>query len=318
MREKRSIYSNWNAEWPDGKDFAFTIFDDSDYASVQNVSRIYSLLNDFGFRITKSVWPMKGLKKPVCGGQTLQDTEYLNWIKILIKSGFEIGYHLGTYHSSTREETRLALDEFQKRIGYYPASGANHTGCSESIYWGNHRLSGINAVVYNILTRFRRYNKYSGHIESDALFWGDLCKKNIKYFRNFVFSDINTLKMCPFMPYHDPLRPYVNYWFASSEGPAVNSFNRCISEENQDRLEEEGGACIMYSHLAAGFYENQEINPRFRFLMERLSKKNGWFVPVAKLLDYLLEKNGHHEITGKQRQTLERKWLRNKIWIGTS
>ena len=39
----------------------------------------------------------------------------------------------------------------------------------------------------------------------------------IEQVRNFVFSDINTLKSCPYMPYQDPTKPYVNYWFASSE-----------------------------------------------------------------------------------------------------
>ncbi len=50
------------------------------------------------------------------------------------------------------------------------------------------------------------------------------------------FGDINTLKVCPFMPYHDPDRPYVNYWFAASEGPTIDRFNSMVSEENQDRL----------------------------------------------------------------------------------
>lgn len=41
--------------------------------------------------------------------------------------------------------------------------------------------------------------------------------------------------------------------------------------------------------------------------MRRLSEKNGWFVPVCALLDYLRGKN-----------TLERKWLWHKIRIGTT
>jgi hypothetical protein len=61
-------------------------------------------------------------------------------------------------------------------------------------------------------------------------------------------------RACPFMPYDDPLRPCVNYWFASSEGANVHSFARPISEANQDRLEDEGGACIMYTQISCGFY----------------------------------------------------------------
>ena len=59
--------------------------------------------------------------------------------------------------------------------------------------------------LYNLLTRFRNRGKYRGHVEGDPYFWGDLCRQKIKYYRNFTFRDINTLKACPFMPYHDPL-----------------------------------------------------------------------------------------------------------------
>ena len=57
------------------------------------------------------------------------------------------------------------------------------------------------------------------------------------------------------MPYHDPRRPLVNSWFASSNGANPEVFLHCLSEKNQDRLEEEGGACVMYTHFANGFLE---------------------------------------------------------------
>ena len=50
--------------------------------------------------------------------------------------------------------------------------------------------------------------------------------------------------------------------------------------------------------------------------MTRLAKKNGWFVPVATLLDHLLAVNGHREITALQRRRLERKWLWEKLFVG--
>jgi hypothetical protein len=138
----------------------------------------------------------------------------------------------------------------------------------------------------------------------------------VTYVRNFVFGDIDTLHACPFMPYHDPSRPYVNYWFASSEGPCVESFVRTLSEANQDRLEASRGACIMYTHLGKGFYEDGRLHPRFRALMERLGRKNGWFVPVSTLLDFLLQIKGRHEITHRERAQLERRWLWHKIRVG--
>ncbi len=119
------------------------------------------------------------------------------------------------------------------------------------------------------------------------------------------------------MPYHDPLRPFVNGWFASSEGPSVESFNKTLSETNQERLEAEGGACIMYTHFGNRFYENGRINPRFANLMQRLSERPGWFVPVSTLLDYLEAHRGYrHVITAAERRVLERRWLMHKIRSG--
>ena len=178
--------------------------------------------------------------------------------------------------------------------------------------------TGYNEILYNLIHRNKRKGIFRGHIEGDQYFWGDICKRRIKYVRNFVFSNTNTLKNCPYMPYHDSKKPYVNYWFASSEGPNVEVFNRCLSEKNQDLLEEEGGACIMYTHLANGFFNGREIDPRFKFLMDRLSKKNGWYVPVSTLLDFLLEKNENHIITNSERRRIERKWLLHKLRIGTT
>ncbi|MBA7642532.1 hypothetical protein ES703_50227 [subsurface metagenome] len=309
---------NDRKSWPQGKDFAFTIFDDTDYATIENVPVVYSLLNDLGFKTTKSVWPISGTGKPLGKGATCENDKYLKWILELKGKGFEIGYHMATFHTSRREETIAAIDKFASLIGNYPNTMSNHSVCEENIYWGSRRLSGINAYFYNLLTRYRSYKKYRGHIVGDELFWGDICKDRIKYVRNFVFPEANTLKACPFMPYHDPRRPFVNYWFASSEGPEIVAFNKTVSEKNQDLLEAEGGACIMYAHLACGFYKDEKIDPRFRSLMERLSRKNGWFVPVGTLIDYLLETNGAHVITDAERGKLERKWLRHKIRIGPS
>jgi len=68
------------------------------------------------------------------------------------------------------------------------------------------------------------------------------------------------------MPYHDPERPYVNYWFASSEGEDVEAFNKCIAEQAQDRLEQEGGACIMYTLFAKDFIKKVKLVLDLNFL----------------------------------------------------
>jgi len=300
-------------QWPDGKRFAFTIFDDPDLQTLDNVRTLYSFVSDLGLRTTKAVWPLRGTGTPKCGGATCEDEQYLKWVLGLKEQGFEIALHNATYHTSTRKETMRGLEVFSRLFGHYPYSMANHTGCDEGIYWGNSRLSGIQKTLYNLLHLKNPHVVYQGHLEASPLYWGDLCRQRIKYVRNFTYGDINTLKVCPIMPYHDPARPYVNYWFAASEGPTVESFNSMVSEENQDRLISEGGACIMYTHLACGFLENGTINKRFKGLMQRISKSNGWFVPLRTMLDHLLSARGHHAITKDERNGLERKWLVHKI-----
>ncbi len=302
--------------WPEGKRFAFTVFDDTDHTTLQNGSRIYQFLNDLGMISTKSVWSIKGEHVPRVGGTTCTDADYLKWVWRLKEQGFEIALHNVTYHTSKRKQTINGLEQFKEYFGEYPKVHANHVGCDDSIYWGDARVSGMNRVFYNFLTRFDKRGRFSGSVESSDLFWGDKCRDHIKYVRNFVYSDINTLKTCPYMPYFDKERPFVNYWFASSEGADCDAFCRTISERNQDRLEEEGGGCIMYSHFGtAGFYEDGKLNSAFMRLMERLSRKDGWFVPVSTMLDHILKDRGHHVITAKERSRLERKWLMHKVFV---
>jgi len=301
--------------WPDGKDFAFTIFDDPDLNTVENVAAIYPFVGGLGLRTTKAVWPIRGNGTPKVGGTTCEDEQYLKLILSLQKEGFEIALHNVTHHTSRREQTSNGIERFCRLFGHYPYSMANHTGCLESIYWGRARLSGAKQALYDLLHMKLNGDReqFQGHLETSPLFWGDLCREKIKYVRNFVFGDINTLKACPAMPYHDPARPYVNYWFAASEGPNVDSFNAMMNEDNQDRLRREGGACIMYTHFASGFLENGNINKRFKGLMSRISRMNGWFVPVHTLLDFILETRGNHRISHVERNDLEQRWFWHKV-----
>jgi hypothetical protein len=304
--------------WPDGKRFAFTVFDDTDSATLENVRNVYALLGDLGFRTTKSCWVVHG--DPKLGkfpGDTCDRPEYLQWLLELQAKGFEIGWHGPTWHGLPRAETIAALDRFAQLFGHNPITAANHTGSPVGLYWAESRLSGILSGLYRMITLGRNEGLYRGHIPGDDSFWGDICKERITYYRNFVFQDINTLKACPFMPYYDPDRPLVNYWFASSNGRDVQTFNRCLAEKNQDRLEEEGGLCIMYAHFAYGFADGGCVNPTFQSLMRRLAAKGGWYVPVNVVLDLLRDAHGRHVITSAERGHLERKWFCEKIRVGT-
>ena len=305
--------------------FAFTILDDTDCSTLQNAPCVYDFLYDIGLRTTKSVWIFDGQVRPDnlgVVGTTCQDRVYLEWVKSLQQKGFEIASHSTSFTRSTRSQIIQGLDCFQEYFGAFPKVLAQHndTVDNESIYWGVKRLSGLARFVYILLNALKgqKRNIYHGEIESSKYFWGDICQDRIKYVRNFVYPEINTLRACPYMPYHDTDRPYVNYWFASTEAPDLSSFVKVMSEENQIKLMNQGGACIIYTHLGKGFVHTGKVEPAFRRVMESIAAKDGWFVPVGELLDYLLQKKTSHQIRSQQRRMLEWKWLLQKLAIGTS
>jgi hypothetical protein len=304
--------------WPEGKTFAFSIFDDTDEAQVTTVKPIYDFLHDLGFRTTKSVWPCRAVNGPgpAQDGADCEDPEYLKWILELQSQGFEIGYHLAASRTSLRKTTVRGIERFRELFGDAPITCASHSYNREGMYQGEDRISGVKRLAFSLYSRALERPPFQGHREGDPHFWGDYCYNYVKYYRNFVFGDMNTYKICPQMPYHDPRRPYVRYWFASSEGKVGKSFMETISEANQDRLEAEGGACIMYTHFAYGFRDDGRLEPRFESLMRRLAGKNGWFVPVRTLLDHLLAVQGGKVLTDAERERLEWRWLSHKMRVG--
>ena len=66
-------------KWPNNHKFAFTIFDDTDFATLKNIKPIYSFLNDIGLKTTKSVWTLESkVKNPYITGSTCEEKDYLN------------------------------------------------------------------------------------------------------------------------------------------------------------------------------------------------------------------------------------------------
>jgi hypothetical protein len=300
------------SRFPDNKRFAFTVCDDTDFSTVENVLPVYRLLADLGFRTTKLVWSLGSVTRAPIGGDSLQNTDYLDFVRWLDSEGFEIGLHNARSHNSTREVTKNGFEEFWALLGKYPRVHCNHSNNAENIYWGGHRFSLPSVkFAHNLATGFSRG---TGHVSDSVYFWGDICKERVSYVRNFVFNEINLDRINPTMPYHDPLRPYVNYWFSSSEGANVESFCKMLCESNQDRLAAEGGVCIMYTHFACGFWKNGVLNPEFVRLMTRLARMDGWLVPVSTLLDHLRNhRNGNHVIPQAELAHMERRWFLWKL-----
>ena len=299
--------------WPGRKRFAFTIFDDTDLETVENGPGVYAFLTGLGMRVTKSVWVLPPTGEARYDGSCCADPAYREWALGLQRSGHEIALHNVASSTSTREATLAGLDRFREIFGHDPRTLANHVGNLEAIYHGEDRVTGSRRALYNVLTRGRRRRLFEGHVPGSPLFWGDLCAERVSYVRNFVFRDIDTLAACPPMPYRDRSKPYVDAWFAASEGANPASFAQTIAEPAQDRLEADGGLCIMYTHLGAGFWRDGALDPDFERLMTRLAARDGWFAPVAEILDHLRQSYGVTDLDAGQRRELEWRWLRDKM-----
>ncbi len=305
-------------QFPDNRAFAFSIFDDTDGSTTENIRPVYRLLSEVGMRTTKSVWPLACVAGAPFAGSTLQDPDYLHFVRNLRDDGFEIALHNVRNSDATRDCVLRGLAVFEASIGALPRIHANHAFNRDNLYWGPDRLSSPwTRQLYRLATMGNYDGLYRGHLEDSPYFWGDLCQQYITYVRNFVFGDINLNAIGAAAPYQDPSKPFVPYWFSSSEGGKLAPFCDLLSERNQDRLERENGICIVYTHFAEGFVEHGCLNARFEYLIRRLSQKNGWFVPVCTLLDYLRNRNSA-DLDDESRKALERRWLLHKLRVGPS
>ncbi len=241
------------------------------------------------------------------------DENYLSFITDLKNRGFEIALHNVGSGKFTRKEIIDGFNIFNRELGFYPKLHINHASNPDNIYWGYERYkSPLKNAMELIYGGKRKY--YGTDIESDY-FWGDICKEKITYIRNYTFNDINTLKVDPRMPYIDKDKEkYSNFWFSSSDGHTVNEFNALLAKDNIDRLESEGGACIVYTHFASQFVDSAgRLDREFARNMEYLSGKNGWFVPASTLLDYLLKQRENKYVTRNYLRRLDFRWVLDRV-----
>src|SRR5690349_11512131 len=115
--------------FPGGARFAFTVMDDTDVATVENVRPIYRLLESLGMRTTKTVWalPCPQENSDFVGSETLDDPDYREFVVDLQRRGFEIAFHNATMESSYRDQTVAALQRFRETFGGPPRVHANHS-----------------------------------------------------------------------------------------------------------------------------------------------------------------------------------------------
>jgi hypothetical protein len=312
------------ARFPDGKRFAFTVFDDTDAGTLANLRPVYGLLAELGLRTTKSVWSLPCDPAQPQAGQTLADPDYRAWLYELQAQGFEIGWHGTSNFSQQRDGVEHGLAAFADALGGPPRTYANHMGNRENVYWGSPRLSpGLPRLVYDLVTRGKRRCQFTGHVPGDQRYWGDICRRLGCYVRNFVFDEINLDKVNPTLPYFDPDKPDVAQWFSSCEGGDCRAFCAMLSPSSLQRLEDEGGVCIMYTHFAKGFMQDGALDGEFRSCLADVAARPGWFVPVSTLLDYLLARRaivqpGHSgRIPPAELRRMEWRWLSEKLLKGT-
>ncbi len=297
--------------WPEGKQFAFTIIDDTDNAIVANIKPVYDLLIELNMLTTKTVWVYPS--RDHFAGQSLQDADYLQFIKSIHGKGFEIALHNVGSGNFNRDEIIYGFELFKVAVGIYPYIQINHSSNRDNIYWGYNRHVFPLRNLMKLLYKDKR--KYFGTEPESEYFWGDLCKKHIKFIRNHCFNGINTLRYDSQMPYVNSSKQYSNYWFSSTDGHTVEEFTHLISNANVDMLERQKGACIVYTHFASGFVNSSgKLNENFEKQMRYLSSKNGWFVPAGELLEFLLEqKNTSSSVSKMYLMKLDSYWLKDRV-----
>lgn len=312
--------------YPANKTFAFTIIDDTDGATLENIKPIYDYLSAIKLKTTKTIWiyePDEVVTDERHKGDTVEHKDYLAYLKQLQQDGFEIALHNVSSQSNKRAKIIDGIEKFSQLFDHYPDINVSHEKNKENLYFDDYLDEGLKLkpfhskfflAAYNRLTRVRqrakkqspRAKQFFGEQQDSDYFWGDICREKIRYVRSYAFfQDINTLKVNPNIPYHDPSRPYVNRWFDSSNGQDCATFNQMLSEQNIEKLKKEGGCCILYTHFGKGFVNHAngsyELNGATKLQLKAIASDDaGWFAPVSTLLDRFQKiKNVHLFKSGK-------------------
>ncbi len=301
------------SEYPGGRRFAFSILDDTDDSTLENARPVYDCLERLGFRTTKTVWTHDCPRgsRIFYAADTLERPDYLRWVHELVGAGFELASHGATMESSTREETLRSLEFFESEFGSTPRLYANHGFNRENLYWGAKRF-GTPALRW-VLERFRSGAGFDGDEEASPYFWGDLCRDRVRYVRNFTFSGLDMLKQNGEMPYRLDSTPWVDLWFSTTDAPDADTFVRRITRERLERLERDGGVCIVSTHLGKGYAPDGQVREDFESIMTWLSERPGWFVPVSEILDHLVGRGAGDRLGRRRRAALEARYLVDQV-----
>lgn len=278
--------------YPFGKRFAIALVDDTDHARVEESQVAYQVLRDHGVRSTRTVWPLRC--DPSAPGaelysstHTLEDPDLRTHCTELAADGFEIAMHTASGASNSRNRTLAAYELFEQTFGHPPVTNVMHSRNLENMYWGSDLVP---RRPWQTLIRLAGSTRFHGHDPGSEYFWGDICQEKTRYVRHLDSLGTNSLGLEPATPFHDPNMPFVNWWFNSTYGAGTRFFE-IITPESIQHLRRERGASIVHCylrHYARRSEAGIEPHPRFIQAMEFLSSQpDGWYVPVAELLDRL-------------------------------
>jgi hypothetical protein len=279
--------------FPNGKQFAFSIFDDTDVSTFEYIRPIYDLLEQLGYRTTKSVWPLPyDGDSDYRGSDTLTDPEYANYVSQLQERGFEIAFHGARMETSERAEILAAFEKYEQILGRHPRSYAAHGHNRDNLYWGSDRFRfRLWRWLYSAI-RGRRERAGEGHRPESPFYWGDLAERHLSYVRSFTYDDLNVWNVTATIPYTVAGTPGVRAFFPSSFADNVEEFIELLSPARQEQLERERGLAIVGTHFGKGFLRDGRVHPGVVEVLTRLSQRQGWFQPVTTLLDYLADAQG--------------------------
>jgi hypothetical protein len=299
--------------FPDGKKFAISIFDDTDVATLDYIRPIYELLDQLGFRTTKSVWPLayQGSSEYE-GSDTLDDSDYSSYVRYLQERGFEIAFHGARMESSERSTIQKAFEVYQQTLDRFPTSYAAHAHNCDNLYWGTDRFR---FRIWRWLYAARgRQEQGEGHRKESRYYWGDLAEQHLRYVRSFTYDELNLWKITTSIPYRTAGTPGVNAFFPSAFADNVEEFIELLSPSRQAQLEREGGLAIVGTHFGKGFLRDRQVHPKIVELLTELSRREGWFPPVSTLLDYVAGIQGRIPLLeGYQLFRLEGLWFWHSI-----
>ena len=279
--------------FPGGKQFALSLFDDTDVATLEYIRPIYELLERLGFRTTKSVWPLQYHgDSDYQGSDTLADPEYASYVCALQERGFEIAIHGARMETSDRADIVAAFEKYKQILGRHPQAYAAHSCNRDNLYWGADRFRFRLWRWLHAALDGGREHAGEGHRADSPFYWGDLDEQHLRYVRSFTYDDLNLWNITTAVPYRTTSTPCVRAFFPSSFADNVEEFIELLSPARQMQLEHERGLAIVGTHFGKGFLREGRVHPGVVEVLTSLSRRPGWFPPVSTLLDHLVEGQG--------------------------